>query len=166
MNNSNTPTKRNTILGISPGTRTTGIAIFRQRELVEYQVKTFAGKITKKKLLHVLNSVEVIMDRYAVDSVVLKIPKGKARSKDVQYIITGIEKMAADKGLQFYRCTISDLKRVYSSDKKATRKDLAEYLMLNYPELSYIEHSGYNKHAYYGKMFEAIAAGMQININN
>ncbi len=153
--------KSKTVLGISLGTRYTGVAVFRHGELIEYQTKVFNGKITKKKLKRILNSLEKQIAYYTVDSIAMKIPEGEARSKEIRQIILDIEKIAKDKKLQFFRYTISDLKQTCFPDEKANRQDLAEYLMQKYPELSFVEKCGLNRHTYYGKMFEAVAAGMQ-----
>jgi RNase H-fold protein (predicted Holliday junction resolvase) len=151
-----------TVLGISPGTRFTGIAVFRHGELIEYQTKTFTGKVSKIKLQRIHNTIEEIINGYAVDAIVIKIPKGRTKHKGVKQIIADIEKMAAKKHLQVFRCNISGLKQACLSDKNTNRQDLAEYLMQKYPdELSFVRHCGYNRHTYYGKMFEAVAAGLQ-----
>lgn len=151
-----------TILGISPGTRFTGIAIFRKGDLIEYQTKTFMGKVSQKKLQRIHNTLEEIIDGYAVDSIVMKIPEGKTRHKGVKQIIADTENMAKKKHLEYVRCNIHDLKQTCLPGEKANRQDLTEYLMQKYPaELSFVKHCGYNRHTYYGKMFEAIAAGMK-----
>jgi hypothetical protein len=146
------------ILGISPGTRYVGISLFQNGRLIGWKVKTFKGKTTKKKLQHIRDSVRPIIEGYAVDAVTLKIPDCKRTSKNVRQIISDIEKIVVEKKLQFFRCNITALKQMCSVDN---RKNLVEYLMQKYPkELSSVENCGPNRHPYYEKMFEAVAAGM------
>jgi Holliday junction resolvasome RuvABC endonuclease subunit len=163
MNDSIKIDERNIILGISPGTMYTGIAIFQNGGLIEWRVKTFYGKITKKKLQRILNAVEAVIDSYAVDSIAIKIPEGNCTSEKVWQLIGDIKKMAGNKKLPIFRYSLSELKQLCLGDDAISRKDLAEYLMQKYPKkLSFVgESRRLNKHTYYGKMFEAVAAGMQ-----
>ena len=90
----------------------------------------------------------------------MKIPNTKTTSKNVRQIIADIEKIAVEKELQFFRCNITALKQICGG--VYNRKKLVEYLLKKYPkELSYVEKCGPNRHPYYEKMFEAVAAGMQ-----
>jgi hypothetical protein len=162
MNNPQKLENRKMILGISPGTMYTGIAVFMDGELIEYQVKTFYGRITKKKLQRVLNAIQRTIGIYGAEMIAMKIPEGKCTSDKVWQLIKGIENMTDEKQLPIFRYTLSDLKKMCLDDENKTRVDLAEILWQKYPELSFVERSkGVNKHTYYGKMFEAIAAAMQ-----
>jgi hypothetical protein len=163
MNKSNKVSKRNTVLGISPGTKYLGISVFRQGELIEYKVKTYYGKISKKKLQRIMNTIHETIDGYGVESIAVKVPEGIIRSKEVRQIISDIEKISTAKQLRIFRCNISGLKQACLEEKITSRQGLVEYLMQKYPELSFVEQNGgLNRHVYYGKMFEAVAAGMQI----
>jgi len=162
MNKTQKLENRKMILGISPGTMYTGIAVFMGGELIEYQVKTFYGRITKKKLQRVLIAIQRTIGIYGAEMIAMKIPEGKCTSNEVWQLIKGIENLAVEKELLIFKYTLSDLKEACLDDKNKTRVDLAEILWQKYPELSFVERSkGVNKHAYYGKMFEAIAAAMQ-----
>lgn len=140
----------------------TGIAVFMGGGLIEYQVKTFYGKISKKKLERVLNAIQGAICSYGAEMIAVKIPEGKCTSDAVWQLIKGIEKMVVEKRLPIVKYTLSELKMMCLADNNRSRKDLAENLWQKYPELSFVERSkGLNKHTYYGKMFEAIAAAMQ-----
>lgn len=162
MNNSSKLNKHKNILGISPGTRSIGISLFRHGDLIDYNVKNFTGKLSNKKLTYILKTIQKMVEEYSIDSIALKVPEGKTKSKGVKFIIEGIENIACYQKSHLLKSTISDLQKTFIPEVKANKLNLSIFLMNKFPELSYIEHCGYNRHTYYGKMFEAIAAGIQL----
>ena len=159
MNNTHN-TKRLVVLGIAPGTIDNGLAIFQNGSLIDYQVKTFREKYSPKKMQRILSFVEGIIELHEVNAVVIKIPKeDKRKSKKVLQLIAHIEKLAGSKNIPVVKSDLSFLKE---RSKSGSRKELSKYLMQKYPELSFMDNNKLNKDAYYGKMVEAIAAGMQI----
>src|ERR1039458_9865646 len=61
-----------TILGVSPGTRTMGLAVLRRGELIEWRVKTYKGVWSKEKLAYILQAIEKICDYYQVTGIAMK----------------------------------------------------------------------------------------------
>ena len=60
------------ILGISPGTRTMGLAVLRRGELIEWRVKTWKGAWSKEKLEYILREIEKMCEYFQVTGGAIK----------------------------------------------------------------------------------------------
>ena|ERR1700679_2364383 len=152
--------KHGIVLGISPGTIDNGLAVFQDGNLIDYQVKTFREKYSPQKMRRILAFILGIIELHEVNAVAVKIPKeDKRQSKKVLQLISHIEKMAVTKNIPVVKSELSFLKE---KSESGSRKELSKYLMHKYPELTFMDNNKLNKDTYYGKMVEAIAAGMQV----
>ena len=52
----------NVILGISPSTRSLGIAVMRNGDLVDWKTKTFPGKFSKEKVKSIVGVIKEEME--------------------------------------------------------------------------------------------------------
>ncbi len=146
-----------TILGLSPGTRTFGYAIFRGGELVDFGIKSFKGKWSEKKLLHITASLSKLVEQYRPDVITIKISGAGKRAKSMLRLLNRIASLFRRKKIKVVEYTLQDIK--YSCVSKLSNvKKLHLHLMEKYPTLSFVNNKGLNRHIYYGKMFEAIGA--------
>jgi len=147
-----------TILGIDPGTRFTGIAVLRNRKLVEYQVKTYLGAWSPKKLQAIIIMLAAVIERYGIRDVAVTVPDSLPDSLGFTQLIGSINALCDRKGIRPYYSTLSDLKAKYCGGK-GNNKDLMAAIALKYPELvlEYRKEEK-NKEGYYHKVFEAVAA--------
>lgn len=148
-----------TILGISPGTRSFGIAVLDTEDLSECQVKTFNGQWSKGKLLLILNTLEKLYDRYGIEHLALKETLPVQNSKNVKELIRHIITRAKRRGISVVRYTIHDIKREIIPSGKHSMDEIMEFLSIQYPMLkSYYLKEKRNLNSYYVPMFEAVAA--------
>lgn len=146
-----------TILGISLGTRHVGIALLRKGKLFDWRLKTYKGIWSKSKLQKILNDIEEMLITQCITHVACKLPF-KHQESNVQRILEGIQAQAEQYGISLHLYSIADLRKGIGSDI-SNKKDIAERLVIRYPELitSLTKEKG-AKNAYYIKMLEAVAA--------
>ncbi len=146
------------IIGISPGTYLFGFAVFRHGQLVNYGVKTYPGKWSKKKFSHIMNSLEKLLEKQTPETIVMKVADIKSTSDNVELVTAGIESLAEKKGIKVFKCALQDIKRVCCDDSKVEAMELHTYLMEQYPILSSKKSENINWHIYNRKMFEAVGS--------
>ena len=151
-------TDKQTVLGISPGTRVTGIAVFHDGELMEWKVKTINGAWSKLKLSLLTSYIGKTIDRYAARSMVVKILHESKSSSGLNMLIASLNLLAKEKRCLYYTCTIKDLKSLYKTYTVKNKDDLVEAICRKHPELIFVRNKEKkNRYRYYTKMFEAIA---------
>lgn len=148
------------VLGISPGTRSMGLAIFRGSTLVYSQVKSFKGVWSERKLFSILKVVTKVLDKYCVSMVVCKMVSPTHQSDILEELVNNIERVCIQKGVRFSSCYLEDIMGlVLPSGQKASKAMLADMIALKYPDVALeFSREKLNKHPYYIKLFEAIAA--------
>lgn len=148
-----------TILGISAGTRTIGIAVLRGDDLIEWQVKTFKAQWSKEKLKSILQTVDGLIEYFKVDALALKETSPVRSSANLKKVIQSMIELARKKRIKYSRYSLDDLKQQSSSNWKNTKDDLMEFIAEKYPILrkEYLKERN-NVRPYYLRMFEAIGA--------
>jgi len=145
------------VLGISLGTRRLGIAIVQDERLVHFQMQTFPGTWSDKKLRCILSAIAVHAERQAIGSISVKIPDAMPTSKAFSQLIGSLNILAEDMRVNSQYYTLSDLKLAYSGVDRTSREWLIESIVKRHPELLPEYHKERrNKEAYYYKMFEAV----------
>jgi len=147
-----------TILGISIGTRTIGIAAMRNGELIRYDVKIFKGKWSEKKLETILLAIEALIKHYQVKNVALKAPDPLHSSSNLVALYSHILLRIRKQELAVVEYSLEDLK-IFCKVQARSKAGIMDYMVESYPELRrvYLKEVN-NSHPYYIKMFEAIAA--------
>lgn len=147
-----------TILGISPGTRTMGLAILRGNELIEWKIKSFKGKWSQAKLKTIIGSIIRLLEEYKVTSIGFKKPQIQQISPGLNTLLSHIHKTAKSRNIIIHARNVKELERFCSGGTKATKSIFREYVIRNYPEFQLI----YRKSplAYSQKVFEAIVAAL------
>ncbi len=148
-----------TILGISPGTRSLGIGILRNTELIEWQVKTFKGRWSKEKMNMILDSIQSLIEHFKITEVAFKEVSPLRSSRNLIELTKQITVLAKKRQMLISLFTIQDLKQSIESNGKHTRDGLIEFVFEKYPMVKREYHKERNNlNPYYLRMFEAIAA--------
>lgn len=145
------------VLGISLGTRRLGIAIVQDGRLIHFQMQTFPGTWSDKKLKCILAAISVHALRHAIGSIAVKIPDAMPTSKAFNQLIGSLNILSEDMRVTARYYTLNDLKHSYARTEKTSREWLIESIVKRHPELLPEYHKERrNKEAYYYKMFEAV----------
>ena len=152
------PKKPLKIIGINPGTRYLGIAVFQGPELVDWRIKVLKGKWSKEKMKRAIKIISDFIERY--DPYILAIKKLHASrsSLNLKHLVTRIKALATRNKVKFYQYSIKELEHFFLEDEKHNKKTLAEKIASEYPVLCHeLKKEKTHKNAYYFRMFEAVA---------
>jgi len=160
---------RNRVMGISTGTRTVGIAIFKDGKLWEWQLKTFTGKWSKIKQKWILSTVKQIIVHYDVSSIAIKVPHASRTSKALNELTKAIQNLAEKKDLPIETLTLKEMEQAFPC---ATKEAMIEQLANQFPELEEYYEKAIKKYkspsknlpsSSFEKMFEAVALALLLN---
>jgi len=146
------------VLGISPGTRTVGLAIIRNGELVEWKVKTFKETWSMDKRKAILATIHALCGYHGIGTIALKKVDPLRSSPELDLLVAAIMRQAARNGVTVKQYSLSDLDFDLETGKKQTKKDLNGHVAEQHPELrkEYLRERN-NRREYHTKMFEAVA---------
>lgn len=148
-----------TVLGISPGTRSIGIALLRNGKLADWKVQSFHGSWSDTKLQRITHFVSQYVDSNKVDTIAVKIPDELPLSANYIQLVGTLNVLFERKGIRPVYYTLSDLKRHNCPKEKVNKITLAKCIVAKYPDLLPEHHSEQsNRSNYYHKIFEAVAA--------
>ena len=146
------------IIGINPGTRYLGIAIFQDSELRDWGVKNFRGKWSKEKKEKIINTILSLIKQYEPSILALKKLHPSRSSQNLRYMVAKIKEFSKRKGLKVYQYSIKDLENFFLPEEKTNKKKLTKILTSEYPDLFHdLNREKNNKNPYYIRMFEAVA---------
>ncbi len=148
-----------TTLGISAGTRLVGIAVVRNRQLIDWKILQFKERWSREKLKRMLNKFNQLYDYYRVSTLALKSADPFRSSPELNALIGSISLNARSKRVKVSQYSLQDLKELSRTKKIRNVEILSEYIVEQYPELRrvYLRERN-NENRYYVKVFEAIAA--------
>ena len=148
-----------TIVGISPGTRSLGIAVFREKQLIDWTVKSFKGKWNQEKLKHMMTTIERLIEYYAVTAVILKQPDPLRGSKQLDNLVEQLRYLIKKKRLKLKQYSLQDLWFYCGGRGRNIKALIAEKVIEQYVHLKDEYYKERNSdRPYYSKMFEAIVA--------
>jgi Holliday junction resolvasome RuvABC endonuclease subunit len=149
------------IMGINPGTRYLGIAVFQGAELMDWRIKILKGKWSKEKMKKAISIIWDFIERHGINYFVIKKLHPSRRSLDLARFVARIKEFSRRKGLKAYQYSIKDLEEFFIKEGKLNKKNLAEIIVSEYPVLFHeLKKEKKNKNAYFGRMFEAVALGL------
>lgn len=152
------PKKPLKIIGINPGTRYLGIAIFQDSDLRDWRVKVFKGKWSKEKMEKIKNTVLSFINHYEPNILAIKNLPPSRRSENLKYLVSRIKEFVKRRDLKVYQYSIKELEKFFLPDEKKNKKNLVKKLTSEYSELFHeFNREKRNKNPYYLKMFEAVA---------
>ena len=148
------------IIGINPGTRYLGIALFQGPELWDWRIKVFEGRWTKAKMEKIKEAILGFIKRYDPDVMAIKKLHPSRSSPNLKKLVANIKELSRRKGLKVCQYSIKELESFFNPEEKINKKGLAEVIASEYPVLSHeFSKEKSNKNAYHIRMFEAVALG-------
>jgi len=151
--------RRKTIrtIGLNPGTRYIGFAIFHDSELRDWGIKDIDGRWSEDKMAKVITLLSSLIDCHKPDVLAIKKLHPSRSSPNLKKLVGRINGLSKRKGLKVCQYTLGGLKQHFQS---RTRRELPEKVTKEYPFLSYeLSKERTNMNPYYIRMFEAVALG-------
>ena len=143
------------VLGISLGTRSVGMAVLKDGELLDWKVQCFKGPWSRAKCSLITGRVAKLISYYEASAIALKIPQEAKPSGQVRQLYREIEKLTKKKGLLLHAYSLSDLKELLEC---ATKEALIQAMAARFPELMHTYHKAQKcRSSYHTKTFEAVA---------
>jgi Holliday junction resolvasome RuvABC endonuclease subunit len=148
------------IIGINPGTRYLGLAVFQDRSLVDWRIKRLDGKWSKDKINKAIGVISEYIDLYDLNTVALKRLHPARSSKNLRLMVSRIKALARRKKLKASQFSIKELEKSLLEEAKHNKENLAEKMVSDYPCLVHeLEKEKAHKNPYQLRMFEAVALG-------
>lgn len=150
------------IIGINPGSKYLGIAIFQGSDLRYWGIKTLKGKWSKEKIEKTKEVISDLIAQYDLNVLAIKKLHPSRSSKNLNRLVAKIKEFSKRKGLRVYQYSMNDLEKFFSPEEKINKKQMAELVASEYPFLfQALEKERRNKNPYAIRMFEAIALGIR-----
>jgi Holliday junction resolvasome RuvABC endonuclease subunit len=149
-----------TILGINPGSKYLGIAVFRGSELRDWGIKVIKGKWSRQKLEKILKIIAGFIEQYKPQALAIKKIHPSRSSSNLDNLVLKIKTLSKRKGLKVYQYSIKELESFFSQDERINKKKLADIIASEYPALfNELNREKSHKNPYHIRMFEAVALG-------
>lgn len=146
------------ILGLSLGPRSMGIAIFSYGDLIKWSTHTFPGPWGKSKGIAISERIANYIERNSINVLAVKIPSElRHLSLPMQKALGVINSIAERKGLQVFYYSLVDLKQRIPIEPCKSKRKLVKLLVEKYPDLIPIYEAGLSDgKTYYLRAIEAI----------
>ena len=115
------PKKPLTIIGISPGTRYTGVAVFQGSELMDWRVKNVEGKQPKEKMRKAIMILSGLIERHEPDVLAIKKIHPSRTSPNLNRLVGRIKEFSKRKGLEVYQYSIKELESFFHPEGRINR---------------------------------------------
>jgi len=149
------------IIGINPGTRYLGIAVFQGPELSDWRVKVLKGKWSKEKMKRAVEIISEFIDRYEPGVLAIKKLHPSRRSRNLAQLTAKIKEFSRRKGLKVFQYSIKDVEEFFIQEDKLNKKNLAEAIVHENPALFHeLQKEKEHKNSYYIRAFEAVALAL------
>ena len=145
------------IIGINPGTRYLGLAVFCGSELRDWQVKNMGGRWSNDKMAKIASTLLSLIDIYDANVLAVKRLNPSRSSPNLNRLATEIENLSKVRKLRIYHYSIEEIKKHFQQEN---RNNLSEIMACTYPVLYHeLKKEQANLNPYYSRMFEAVALG-------
>lgn len=142
------------VLGISPGTKSLGVAVLQDGALVEWKVKTFKEPWSWSKRAAILRTIRELCECHDVTEIALKKPDPVRSSFELDKLVSDIRRQARRANIYVWQYSLSDL----DLEKRPTKRELSERMVARHPKLkTAYDKERENRFDYHTKMFEAVA---------
>jgi RNase H-fold protein (predicted Holliday junction resolvase) len=153
------------ILGISIGTRTSGIAILSKQGLLSWNTLSFKNTWSEQKGDAIVRKYEKYLKHHRVTVVVLKIPRISHHTDAILRLLDNVNAIVAKHGCMVEYKTQEEIKTAVPGIKN--RKDLMSHTTQLYPVLMRQQQKELeNRNSYHDKMFEAVLVAHLWKIQN
>jgi Holliday junction resolvasome RuvABC endonuclease subunit len=148
------------IIGINPGTRYLGLAIFEDWNLIDWRIRALNGKWSSKKIEKVISTINEYIELNDLNTIALKKLHPAKISKNLRKLVDRIKSLAARKRVRVFQYSIKEIERILLAEERHNKKSLAQKIVSDYPFLIHeLEIERAHKNPYRMKMFEAVALG-------
>ncbi|QKJ32450.1 hypothetical protein HQ865_22690 [Mucilaginibacter mali] len=145
-----------TVLGISVGTKESGVCVLRDGKLLRREVHFYKRAWSDYKMQIIINTYRRYLKRFDIDAVVVKAPPARSLSAALRRLLDRTEQMARKRGCAFYVITKTELKGRTGTHSTA---ELIACACRLYPQLSEQRGKGsLHGNLYDKKMYEAVLA--------
>lgn len=153
-----------TLLGIAPGTREFGVAVFRGFELVYFAVRTFRRRAISPRHLkrEVIAFWEDFYEVYRPEILALKeINQYQRTSPNLLLVSECLKDQAQKSQVLSMEVTLAQIRSLLGDCKKTTNKRVFRAIAALYPELQQYENRpSQGQREYYAHIFSAVAVGL------
>jgi Holliday junction resolvasome RuvABC endonuclease subunit len=148
-----------TVIGINPGSRYLGVAVIRDGDLREWNVKVFKRKRTQKKLQSAEKILLELIDLYDPTALSIKVLHPSRRSKYLEEMVVMLKNIARTHRIRVVQYAIEDLKEDSSGPEVINNKrKLTETITAKYPALFHdLNRERGHRNPYHVRMFEAVS---------
>jgi len=148
------------IIGISPGTRYVGFAIFYGSELRDWGVKNIEGRWSKEKQKRIMAFISDLIGQHNPNVLVVKTLHPSRTSPNLNRLVAKIKESAERKRLKLYQYSIKELESFFYPDARINKRALTEKVAEKYSVLSHeLKREKTIINPYYIRMFESVALG-------
>jgi len=148
------------ILGINPGAKSIGIAVFRNADLRDWRIKAIDGKWSDGKLKMIKDVISELIIKHQPGVVALKSLHPSLRSPQLAQLTDWIKLFSIKKNIQVHEYSLKDLEEFYSPIERINKRQLAELVGIEYPALFHeLNRERSHRNKYFIRMFEAVALG-------
>lgn len=149
------------ILGINPGSKYLGIAVFEESDLRYWAIKALKGVWSKEKIKKAKRILLDLIDRHSINVLAIKKLHPSRTSKNLDRFTVTLKEFSKEKRFKVCQYSLKDLKDFFSLGLKMNKRQMAELIATQYPFLTHpFEKEKRNKNPYFIRMFEAIALGI------
>lgn len=149
-----------TILGINPGAKYIGIAVFHNADLRNWWIKAVNGKWSDGKMKMIQEIIADLIIKHPPGVVALKSLNPARRSVELAELTEWIKLFSLKRNIQVFEYSITDLEEFYSPTERINKRQLAEIVGIEYPALFHeLNRERSHKNKYFIRMFEAVALG-------
>jgi len=104
------------IIGINPGSKYLGIAIFQGSDLRYWGIKVLKGKWSKEKIEKAKEIISDLIVRYDLNVLAIKRLHPSRSSKNLNRLVAKIKEFSKRKGLRVYQYSMKDLEKFFSPE--------------------------------------------------
>lgn len=145
------------ILGVNPGSKHLGYALFHSSELRDWGIKDLKGKWTSRKSKKIERIYRTFLDEWKPQYLAIKKLHPARSSPGLKEQISKLKELCQTRQIPVYEYPIEYLEKTLLAEKPNKEK-LTESVFEQYPILfSEMEKERSNKNSYYTRMFEAVA---------
>lgn len=146
------------IIGINPGTRHLGIAVFDGPELMDWRIKVLKGKWSREKMKRTVGIISEFIERYEPSVLAIKKLHPSRRSQNLTRLVARIKQFSIRKSLKVCQYSIKEIERFFIEGRRLNKQNLIEAIVKLYPEVHHdLKKERSHKNMYYIRAFEAVA---------
>ena len=146
------------ILGLNPGTRHMGVAVFYGPHLHDWRVRATGAGSLRDRVDRAADIAACLIAKHSPDVVAIKRLHPSRDSAELRLMADSILGHARRKGLVIRRYTIDDLKAAFAPGVSINKRRLARVIAYRYPDLQIeLKKEEESRNAYHIRMFEAVA---------